>query len=154
MHLRDARREDAPTLVEFNRRLALESEHKVLDVDTLAKGVDRALSDPARGRYLVAVDDDAVIGQLLLTWEWSDWRNAWFWWIQSVYVDAAHRGRGVYSALHQRVVDDARARGDVCGVRLYVEPDNLRAQRTYERQGMLETYRVMEQSITSPGERP
>lgn len=147
--LRDARPSDHGTLVAFNQRLAEESEGKVLDAAVLGRGVARLFADPACGRYVVAVDpnNDEIIGQLMITTEWSDWRNGYFYWIQSVYVAPAWRRRGVYRALHQHVVDDARARGDVVGVRLYVEPHNARAQQTYESLGMSKTYNVMEQSL-------
>jgi GNAT superfamily N-acetyltransferase len=145
--LRDARPDDESTIVAFNRALAHETEHKDLAIDVVTRGVRRVLVDPARGRYFVAVVDDAVVGQLMITREWSDWRDGWFFWIQSVYVAPAHRRRGLYRALHAHVVDVARAQGDVCGVRLYVEPDNERARRTYLALGMSHTYDVMEQPL-------
>lgn len=146
--LRDARPKDHAALVEFNRRMAKETEDKDLDVVVLGKGVQRLFDDAACGRYFVAVDkDDEVVGQIMITTEWSDWRNGHFYWIQSVYVDPGWRRQGVYKALHQHVVDHARARGDVVGVRLYVEPHNARAQKTYESLGMTKTYDVMEQSL-------
>jgi GNAT superfamily N-acetyltransferase len=147
--LRDARPEDAATIVAFNRALAAETEARTLPPDVLDRGVRRLLADPDRGRYFVAVVDDdrheRVVGQLMITREWSDWRDGWFLWIQSVYVDPAFRRRGVYRALHQHVVDVGRAAGDVCGVRLYVERGNDRARRTYVALGMEHAYDVMEQ---------
>lgn len=150
MRIRDGLPDDAPTLIEFNARMAKETEDKVLDPARLGPGVRRLLADRTLGRYFVAVEDggaEAILGQLMITTEWSDWRNGHFWWIQSVYVREDARGRGVYSALHRHVVDEARRAGDVVGVRLYVEPHNERAQRTYARLGMKKTYDVMEQPL-------
>jgi ribosomal protein S18 acetylase RimI-like enzyme len=150
--LRDARPDDADAIVAFNRALADETEGKALDLATVDAGVRRLLADPGRGTYFVAVvddgaDGDRVVGQLMITREWSDWRDGWFFWIQSVYVDPAHRRCGVYRALHAHVLEHARACGDVCGVRLYVEPDNARARATYTSLGMSHTYDVMEQKL-------
>ena len=145
MKLRDGTPSDAPTLVEFNARMALETEGKALDRPTLTRGVERVLGDRALGRYFV-VEDDAgdVVGQLMVTSEWSDWRDGHFWWIQSVFVRDDVRGRGIYTQLHEHVIAEARRAGNVVGVRLYVEPHNARAQRTYEKLGMRKTYDVME----------
>lgn len=151
MQIRNGTPADAPTLVEFNARMALETEGKSLDRATLTRGVERVLRDRTLGRYFVALDDaDAVIGCLMITLEWSDWRDGHFWWIQSVFVREDARGRGVYSKLHTHVVDEAKRAGNVVGVRLYVEPHNTRAQRTYEKLGMKKTYDVMEQPLVSP----
>jgi ribosomal protein S18 acetylase RimI-like enzyme len=87
---------------------------------------------------------ETVVGQLMLTREWSDWRDGWWWWIQSVYVAPDWRRRGVYRALHDAVVAEVDAAPDVCGIRLYVEPENETARATYRALGMVETYRVME----------
>ena len=146
--LRDAQQKDHGTLVAFNQRMARETEDKDLDAVVLGKGVQRLLTDPACGRYFVAVSPtDEVIGQIMITTEWSDWRNGHFYWIQSVYVDPAARRQGVYKALHHHVVAHARDRGDIVGVRLYVEPHNTRAQQTYNSLGMTKTYDLMEQSL-------
>ena len=147
MHIRDGTLADAPTLVDFNARMALETEKKVLDLAILGRGVERMLKDRALGRYFVAVDQNAVVGQLMITTEWSDWRDGHFWWIQSVYVREEARRRGVYRALHTHVVAEAQHAGDVVGIRLYVEPYNERAQQTYARLGMKKTYDVMEQVL-------
>jgi len=151
VRLRDATVDDLDVIVAKNVAMAMESEGKPLDGHVVRRGVHRLLLDPGRGRYLVAVDDartsggvGVVVGQLMLTREWSDWRDGWWWWIQSVYVAPSWRRRGVYRALHQRVVDEATSTPDVCGVRLYVEPDNVGARATYSQLGMIETYRVME----------
>jgi ribosomal protein S18 acetylase RimI-like enzyme len=148
MIIRDGRISDAPTLVDFNARMAIETENKTLDRQTLTRGVERLLKDASLGRYFVCCDGgDAIIGQLMITTEWSDWRDGHFWWIQSVYVREDARRKGVYRALHEHVVQEARAAGNVVGVRLYVEPHNTRAQGTYARLGMTKTYDVMEQPL-------
>jgi ribosomal protein S18 acetylase RimI-like enzyme len=146
--VRPARAADRDAVAAFNAAMARETEHRELDRATLARGVERGLADPAKGRYFVAEVDGEVAGCLMVTTEWSDWRDGWFWWIQSVYVDPAHRGRGVYGALHEHVRATARAAGDVVGIRLYVEKDNTRAQRTYRKLGMTETdYRLYEELL-------
>ncbi|HKX46089.1 MAG TPA: GNAT family N-acetyltransferase, partial [Planctomycetota bacterium] len=123
--------------------MARETEDKSLDPAVLERGVRRALADPAKGRYLVAEQDGRAVGGLLLTLEWSDWRDGWFWWIQSVYVEPEARGAGAYRALHEHVLAEARRDPDVRGVRLYVEVENTRARAVYERLGMAElAYRV------------
>src|SRR6516225_7846783 len=104
---------DAPHLVEYNRRMALETEGKTLDPAVLAAGVAAVLADPGRGAYYVGEDESGVVGQLMITLEWSDWRNAWLWWIQSVYVRADARRRGVFRALYEHVYEAARGDGQV-----------------------------------------
>ena len=136
---------DAAVVCEFNRLLALESEGKTLDPALLHAGVQRALADDNKGRYFLALLDGSIVGQLGVTYEWSDWRNGWFWWIQSVYVRPEARRRGVFRALFQHVLDSAKFDPQVIGIRLYVERDNHSAQGTYEAMGMQRTgYQVME----------
>jgi GNAT superfamily N-acetyltransferase len=134
--IRRATLDDSAHIVCFNTALAAETERKTLDARTIAIGVRQALADPSRSLYFMAEVDGAVVGQTMVTFEWSDWRNAFFWWIQSVYVDSRFRRRGVFRALHEHVRREARSRPDVCGLRLYVHHDNHRAMRTYERLGM------------------
>jgi GNAT superfamily N-acetyltransferase len=137
--------EDAPAIVEFNKLMALETEGRTLDPQTIRRGVETALADPAKGQYYVARLDGQVVGQTLITFEWSDWRNGDFWWFQSVYVRKDTRGRGVFKALFTHVVNLARARPDVCGVRLYMDQHNEKARATYARLGMAQTqYRLFE----------
>ena len=139
---------DAAALVEFNQAMALETESKSLASDTLRAGVETVLRDPRHGFYVVADAGREIAGALLITYEWSDWRNGRFWWIQSVYVRPEHRRRGVYRALHAFVRNRARASGGVVGLRLYVERDNDAAQHTYAVLGMNETvYRMYEETL-------
>lgn len=125
--------------------MALETEHKTLDLDTLTKGVQRVFDEPAQGRYLVAESEvGEVVGCLLITYEWSDWRNAPLWWVQSVYVHPGHRRQGIFKQLYQ-TVRELGALAGVCGYRLYVEKDNAKAQETYQNLGMKRTaYLVFE----------
>ncbi len=148
--IRQALPADAPTVVEFNRRLAEESEGKALDLTILAGGVATALADPQRkGPYYLAVEGETVLGQLQITFEWSDWRNGWFWWFQSVYVIEAARRRGVFRSLYEYVAELARREPNVVGLRLYVERDNHGAQRTYRSLGMEPTaYLLLERPLT------
>ena len=143
--LRRATPADAAVIVEFNRRLAEESEGKALDRGVLAAGVAACLADPAKAVYFVAEDGGRVVGQVMLTTEWSDWRNGWIWWIQSVYVVPEQRRRGVFRALFEHVCRQAREDPGVIGLRLYVEGENRAAQETYARLGMTRTnYHVLE----------
>ena len=127
---------DAGTLVEFNRAMARETEGKELDPDLLRSGVDVLFAEPHRGAYRVAEIGGRVVGGLLVTYEWSDWRNADFWWIQSVYVRPEHRRHGVFRALYASVAAGAREAEGVCGLRLYVERENEAAQEVYRAVGM------------------
>jgi GNAT superfamily N-acetyltransferase len=136
---------DAPTIVEFNRLLAEESEGKHLDLDVLSAGVAAVLTDPAKGPYFLAEHDGDIVGQMQVTYEFSDWRNGWFWWIQGVYVRPHARRRGVFRALYEHVAEAAKSDPEVIGLRLYVERDNERAHKTYLDLGMAWTgYLLME----------
>lgn len=141
---------DLPTIVEFNQRMARETEGLELDPAVLSRGVAAALADPAKGTYLMAELSGAVAGQLMYTTEWSDWRDGWFWWIQSVYVREAARRHGVFRALYAAVGEHARAAGDVIGLRLYVEEHNARAQETYAKQGMSRTHYLVFEECPLP----
>lgn len=134
--IRDARLDDAATIVRFNLDLAWETERKRLDEVVIARGVEAALADPARLRYWIAEVDGRIAGQAAITREWSDWRNGWIWWFQSVYVDHAWRRLGVFKELHGRIRAIAAREPEVVGLRLYVEEDNARAKKTYESLGM------------------
>jgi GNAT superfamily N-acetyltransferase len=127
---------DIPLIVDFNCRLALESEGKTLEVPVLTAGVKAAIEDPSKGPYYLAVEGDIVLGQTQITFEWSDWRNAWLWWFQGVYVRAEARQRGVFRALYDHIEREAREAGNVIGLRLYVDQHNHGAQQTYRKLGM------------------
>lgn len=145
LRIRDAEPADAPLLAEWAAAMAWETEHKRLDPGTVARGVANALADPLRARYFVAMRQAEVagretialpVGTLMLTDEWSDWRNGWWWWIQSVYVPPEERRTGVFAALYAHAAALARATPGVVGLRLYVERDNAAARRTYASLGM------------------
>jgi ribosomal protein S18 acetylase RimI-like enzyme len=127
---------DHAVIVEYNHAMALETEHKRLDFDVLSAGVAAVFDDPSKGFYLVAERAGEVVGQLMVTTEWSDWRNGWFWWIQSVYVHPRARRQGVFRALFREVERVAKTRMNVIGLRLYVEKENVAAQGTYRSLGM------------------
>ena len=134
--IRTAEGNDVITITTFNSAMALESEDVALDWAILRAGVAQALADPAKAFYLLAEVAGQPVGQLMVTTEWSDWRNGWIWWIQSVYVKPEHRRRRVFASLYQHLRDMASARGDIRGMRLYVMRDNNIAKRTYESVGM------------------
>ena len=143
-----ARPEDAHTIARFNQLMAAETEDKQLDWDTIQPGVEAIIADPGLGFYLVALAEGEVAGCLAITYEWSDWRNGLFWWIQSVYVAKDRRGQGIFTAMYEAVKQEAAGQDNVCGIRLYVEVDNHTAQRTYFRLGMTEThYRLLEEEF-------
>lgn len=142
--LRAAQAADIDVIADFNRAMARETEDRDLDAQVLRAGVAAVFADPARGHYRVATVDGAVVACLLVTFEWSDWRNGCWWWLQSVYVHPDHRGQGVFNAMYRQLRADARATAGVCGLRLYVEHDNARAQRVYAGLGMTpEPYRIL-----------
>jgi GNAT superfamily N-acetyltransferase len=144
MEIRAARPEDTEIIARFNEQLASETEGLVLDPFVIRAGVRALLQDPAKGRYFVAATNGKVVGQIMHTYEWSDWRNAWFWWIQSVYVAPESRAQGVFKALHRHLEMLASSTGSICGLRLYVEDGNQRAQEVYTRLGLkMAGYRVM-----------
>src|SRR5437879_360330 len=148
IRVRPARSQDREILVEFNAAMARETEDKALDPAVLAAGVDAVLAEPQRGFYLVAECDGAIAGCLMITFEWSDWRNGDWWWLQSVYIALPFRRRGVFRALYAEVERLAAVAPRVVGVRLYVERDNVRAQQTYASLGMYEThYRMFEKAL-------
>ena len=148
MNIRVATKADAAAMVEFNQAMALETEGKTLSEDVLSKGVAAVFDDPQKGFYVVADNDGQIVGGLMVTSEWSDWRNGWFWWIQSVYILPEMRGRSLYSKLYEFVKTRAGEAGNVCGFRLYVEKENEHAQAVYEKLGMEKTYYLMYEEIS------
>jgi ribosomal protein S18 acetylase RimI-like enzyme len=134
--IRTAQRNDAPIIAQYNAAMALETEHLHLDMDRLLKGVNGLFDDASRGFYVVAEHEGTVIGQLMITYEWSDWRNGVFWWIQSVFVKEEFRAQKVFRSLYEHIAAMAYEQGNVCGIRLYVEKDNTKAHAVYEKLGM------------------
>ncbi|MEM9416647.1 MAG: GNAT family N-acetyltransferase, partial [Planctomycetota bacterium] len=147
---------DAETIAQYNAAMALETEGKSLDLDVLTAGVRAVFADASRGRYFVVDDaEHGVVGCLMVTYEWSDWRNGVFWWIQSVYVHPDHRRRGVFGMLYDAVREAGHAEPDVIGYRLYVEDANDTAQRTYTARGMNPAgYQVYEALRFEPSKTP
>lgn len=145
VEIREARPDDRATIAAYNSAMAEETEGRALDPELVDQGVAALLADATKGRYWVAEAAGRVVGQIMITREWSDWRNGTMWWIQSVYVHPDFRRRGVFAALYRHVESHARADAGVCGLRLYVEKGNERALRTYRALGMVDPgYRVME----------
>ena len=143
--VRDAGPDDAAVIAAYNSAMAEETEGKSLDPDIIGPGVANVLADGGRGRYWVAEKNGVVVGQIMVTYEWSDWRNGNLWWIQSVYVPPEWRRKGVFSTLYHHVESLAAADPEAIGLRLYVEENNTRAQHTYEALGMVKpNYLVME----------
>ena len=148
--VRNAEATDWATIAEFNRALAAETEDKALDWDTVASGVRRLLADESKGRYFIAETGGRIIGTTMITYEWSDWRDGWIWWIQSVYVHPEFRGQGSFARLYRHVVAQAADEG-VRAVRLYVLRNNTRARAIYEKLGMQESgYTVLEAAGSKP----
>lgn len=147
MIIRDAELRDLETIVDYNLAMAMETEHLTLDRERVREGVRAVLTDSTKGRYIVAEEAGAVVGQLMITYEWSDWRNGMFWWIQSVYVKKDARGRKIFSQLYEQAKKEA-LESAACGLRLYVEEENKVAQQTYHRLGMtLTPYEMMEEDF-------
>lgn len=142
--IRVAVEQDAAALVEFNQAMALETEGKRLEREVLGAGVRAVFEDERKGFYVVVeASAGEIVGGLMITYEWSDWRNKWFWWIQSVYILPNWRGRGIYGKLYEFVKRRAQEKNDVCGFRLYVETENRNAQKVYEKQGMDQSHYLM-----------
>jgi len=137
--IRDGKISDVKTIVRFQKDMAKETENRALSDDYINPGVMAVFNEDEKGFYLVAESNGEVVGSLLVTYEWSDWRNGWFWWIQSVYVAKEWRRKGVYRYLNDEVTQRCRKTRGVCGIRLYVERNNTIAQNVYKNLGMKET---------------
>jgi len=145
MNVRDALPADLPVLVSFQQRMAAETESLTLNIAVVSRGVQAVFDDRNKGHYVVVEHEEGIIACLLITVEWSDWRNGQIWWIQSVYVEPEFRGRGVFRLLYDHIQQRARADSSVRGLRLYVDKTNKPAQQAYEKLGMNgEHYRVFE----------
>jgi len=136
IHIRTATIDDTDRLAAFNVALASETEQKELDASVVSSGVRRALEHPTHCKYFVAEVDGEVVGQTMVTREWSDWRDGWFWWIQSVYVRPEYRRRGVFRSIHEHIRTEAMHEPSVSGLRLYVHHSNERALKAYEQLNM------------------
>lgn len=140
IRIRRAEPDDTNTITAFNTAMAFETEHHHLDQARLRDGIRSLLSHPEYGFYIIAEHSSChviqPIGQLMITFEWSDWRNGVFWWIQSVYVAPDQRGRGVYQAMHRHITDEAKNDPCICGIRLHVAQDNHRAHAAYRKVGL------------------
>lgn len=149
--IRQANLADAAVIAEFNLRLAQETEDLHLNDKSVSKGVAAILGDPSKGLYFVAESGQEIVGQVMITYEWSDWRNGNLWWLQSVYVRKDFRRKGIFRALFTYLQELARKRGDVCGIRLYMHSENHRARNSYQELGMKPTkYVVLETELDRP----
>ncbi len=148
MKIRIAQHNDVDPLVEFNQAMALETEGKHLNENVLRPGVEAVFRDEKKGFYVVAETEGRIVGGLMVTYEWSDWRNGWFWWIQSVYILPEARGQRTYSHLYDFVKQRAAEARNVCGFRLYVEMENTHAQAVYDAVGMQRSHYVMYEEET------
>lgn len=138
MSIRKANLNDVETIAKFNYNLAYETENKELNMDVLRKGVENLIKDNSKGQYYVYTIDEKIVGQIMHTYEWSDWRNKTFLWVQSVYVDKEHRKKGVFKSLYNHVKSFCDNDDSIGGIRLYVEKQNKNAQSTYKSLGMIE----------------
>lgn len=144
--IRKALFEEADTIIQFNINMAKETENIDLPYEKIAPGVRGLFSNPEYGFYIVAEIEGEIAASLMITYEWTDWRNGIFWWIQSVYVKAEYRRKGIYTKMYEWLKNEVQAHSDVYGFRLYVEKENLSAQKTYEALGMKETvYKMYEE---------
>ena len=143
-NVRKATTKDIQSIARFNQAMSLETESKSLSSDLIIPGVTYLMEHPGAGFYLVAETQGQLSGCLGITYEWSDWRNGLFWWIQSVFVAPDFRRQNVFTSMYEHVTDLAK-QDRVCGLRLYVEKENTQAQATYKKLDMIEThYRLME----------
>lgn len=138
--------EDIRAIAQFQVDMAQESEGTVLQIETVLPGVTAAMNDPQKGTYIVARANGKAISSLMLTREWSDWTNRWYWWIQSVYVMPEYRGKGAYRAMYEKIKEMAAEQG-VTQIRLYVDKTNFRAQQVYQKLGMAECHYLMYEEV-------
>lgn len=137
---------DTAAIAQFQVDMAQESEGTALDHELVLKGVAAAMADKYKGTYIVARVEGEAIGSLMLTREWSDWTNKWYWWIQSVYVKPEYRGKGAYRAMYQKIKEMAREEG-IAQIRLYVDKTNYSAQKVYQKLGMAECHYYMYEEV-------
>ncbi len=149
VNIRIASLKDASAIADFNRVMALETENKILDTEVLSQGVTSIFKKPELGFYVVAELNNKFVGCLMITTEWSDWRNGIFWWIQSVYIHPKHRRGGIYSKMYEHIKTLAADNSQVCGFRLYVDRENEIAQKGYVSLGMKKTNYLLFEEILS-----
>jgi GNAT superfamily N-acetyltransferase len=148
IHIRSALPEDSDLIAENNKRMAWETEEKALSIDTAHKGALAGINKSHRCQFYLAEIAGETVGQAMIAYEWSDWRNGEFWWIHSVYVRPEFRNQGIFSALFSHIEALARSLPEVCGLRLYVENDNLQAQAVYNKLGLEDTrYKIFEKEF-------
>lgn len=152
IQIRKAVPADAETIARFNAVMAVETENITIPDEIALPGAAAVFDDPGLGFYLIAESEGDLAGSLMITYEWSDWSNEMYWWIQSVYVTPVHRRRGVYTALYDHTVDMARRAGNVRGIKLYVFYGNEEAQKTYEALGMHRSEHHIYEAAVRPGE--
>ena len=140
MKVSKAQKSDIPEIIQFNINMAMETENKKLDEQTVTKGVNEVFNSPSLGYYIITKDSSGILGCLMITYEWSDWRNGLFWWIQSVYVKKTYRRKGVFKKMYKFIHERAINAKKCTGIRLYVENNNSIAQKVYNNLGMEETY--------------
>jgi GNAT superfamily N-acetyltransferase len=145
VRIRNAHEDDVDTIVNFQMAMAEETENIALNEKSVRQGVQNVIHDVQKGRYYLAQDGNIVAGSLLITREWSDWRNLWVLWIQSVYVLPRYRGKGIFKQLYNHIKQMALENNEVAGIRLYVDKSNVNAIKVYEKLGMDgEHYKVFE----------
>ena len=140
--------DDIESIVQFQAKMAMESEGTTLDLEKVTKGVTAAMNDESKGIYWVAKVNGKAIGSLMVTRDWSDWNNEWYWWIQSVYVLPDYRKHGVYKAMYSTLKEVAKE-NKVSQIRLYVDKTNHPAQQVYQRLGMHESHYLMYEENTN-----
>jgi GNAT superfamily N-acetyltransferase len=133
--IRKAKPEDASIIIDFQQKMAWETEKMTLVPETITKGVNAVFANSSPGQYWVAEEKGDIVASLLITYEWSDWRNSNVWWFQSVYVLPAFRRKGIFRSMYTHIKNEAQKQG-IAGLRLYVETNNSKAQKTYEALGM------------------
>jgi len=143
LRIRRADSRDTNTIAGFNASMAQETENKALDKDATLKGAAYLFENPGYGFYLIAECNGETAGSLMVTYEWSDWRNKFYWWVQSVYIKPEFRRQGIFRAMYENLTAQAKEAGNVCGLRLYVEKENKRAQATYAELGMTPSHYLM-----------
>jgi GNAT superfamily N-acetyltransferase len=148
--IRQAIPSDTETIIDFQEKMAWETEELFLDPESVSGGVAGVFKEPSRGRYYVAEIEGKIVASLLITYEWSDWRNKNVWWFQSVYVLAAHRRTGVFRKMYTFIKNEAE-KNNVAGLRLYVESNNLKARLTYEALGMDSEHYTMYEWLRAEG---